>query len=173
MRNLFAVVLLVVAPLAWGHAGHEDMAAMPKDFDNMKQLLGTWEGTAKMGDKNVAISSTYELTSGGSVIMEKMANAADHSHDMLNVYHRDGKTLAMTHYCAMGNEPMMVLKKADAKSMVWEMDKPVGVANMNEPHMHGLTVTMIDKDTIKQEWFNYVDGKKADSVVFNLKRKTN
>ena len=40
-----------------------------------------------------------------------------------------------------------------------------------EPHMHNVTYTFIDKNTLKAEWSHYANGKQVGSVVLNLKRK--
>jgi hypothetical protein len=37
-------------------------------------------------------------------------------------------------------------------------------------HMHNVTYTFVDKDTIKAEWTHYMDGKEGGSVVFEAKR---
>jgi hypothetical protein len=38
-------------------------------------------------------------------------------------------------------------------------------------HMHDVTFTFVDKDTLKTEWTHYMDGKPAGNVVFEFKRK--
>jgi len=169
MKALVIATLVAVGSFAWAHAGHEhDEMAMPKDFETMKKLVGTWEGSGKMEGKDTPIKVTYELTSGGTAIAEKIGPGTPH--EMLTVYHPEGKSMGMTHYCAMGNQPHMVLKKSDAHMLAFEMDKPEGVKSMNEPHMHALTLTMADDNTLKQEWTDYANGKKKDTAVFTLKR---
>ena len=38
-------------------------------------------------------------------------------------------------------------------------------------HMHAVTYTFVDKDTLKAEWTHYMDGKEGGKVMFELKRK--
>ena len=38
-------------------------------------------------------------------------------------------------------------------------------------HMHNVTFTFVDKDTLKTEWTHYMDGKATGTMVFELKRK--
>jgi hypothetical protein len=143
---------------------------MPKEFAEMKKLVGTWEGTADMGTgKPEPVKVIYELTSGGTAITEKLMPGTPH--EMTTIYYSDGKSLAMTHYCATGNHPEMKLKKANTKGLEFEMTAPTGVASMNEMHMHALKLTLSDANTLKQEWTNFTDGKKAEVAVFNFKRK--
>ena len=78
----------------------------------------------------------------------------------------------MTHYCMLGNQPRM---RADAKADGNQIAfKFVGATNMKsdkDMHMHDVTYTFVDKDTLKAEWTHYMDGKKGGSVTFVLKRK--
>ena len=165
---LFSALLVVLSQSAMAHSEHA--VVMPKEFDTLKSLVGTWEGTAKMGGpKDEQVSVVYALTSGGTAITETLMPGTPH--EMVSVYYKDGKSLGMTHYCAMGNQPHMQLKKADDKSMSFEMTKPVGVSSMKEPHMHAVTLSMADSDHLKQEWVNYQDGKAAGGATFDLQRK--
>jgi hypothetical protein len=38
-------------------------------------------------------------------------------------------------------------------------------------HMHSVTFTFTDKDTLKTEWTLYKDGKESERAVFEMKRK--
>ena len=166
--TLLSVLFCLSAAPAFAHPEHQ-AATMPKDFDTLKGLVGTWEGKGKMhGDKEENITTTYELTSGGTAIIEKLMPGTDH--EMVTVYHKEGKSLAMTHYCAEGNQPHMVLKKATPTSLSFAMTKPQGVTSMKESHMHALTLTMPDADTLTEEWTHLADGK-SGVVAFNFKRK--
>jgi hypothetical protein len=144
---------------------------MPKEFDALKGLVGTWEGTSqhKAGAPEEKVTTVYELTSGGTAVVEKLMPGTPH--EMVSVYHKEGKTLAMTHYCALGNQPHMVLKKATTETMSFEMTRTAGVSSMKEPHMHAVTLTMSDADTLKQEWTHFEKGKKSGTAVFTLTRK--
>jgi hypothetical protein len=166
-----AVALLVFSGPALVLAGEEHMhkVEMPKEFDTLKKLVGTWEGTTKTGDKEEKVTTVYELTSGGTAITEKLM--AGTPMEMVSVYHKDGKSLTLTHYCAAGNAPHMNLKKASDKSMVFEVTKPVGIGSLKDTHMHGLTLTLVDADNIQHEWQNYEKGKPNGTVKFALTRK--
>lgn len=144
--------------------------AMPKEFDSVKQLVGTWEGTGNMGDgKEQPVTVVYELTSGGTAVTEKLMPGTPM--EMVSVYHKEGKSLGMTHYCAMGNQPHLKLKSAEPKSVVFEMVGTAGITSAKEPHMHAVTLTMADADSLKQEWVSFEGGKKKMTAVFTYKRK--
>ncbi len=167
LLSLALVACLFAAP-AFADKNHEHPTpVMPKEFDTLKGLVGTWEGTTNMGKGDEKMTVTYELTSGGTAISEKMVSGGT---EMLTVYHMAGKKLGLTHFCAVGNSPRMMLKKATDNSLAFEMKGPDGVSSMKENHMHALTLTMKDQNTLMQEWTNMDKGKKTP-VTFTLTRK--
>jgi hypothetical protein len=168
--------LLITAVTSVGvFAGTPENSKQAQEFAKLTQLAGTWEGKMNEGkdkegkDKSEPTTVTYEVTSGGSVVLETISPGTPH--EMVTIYHKEGDTLAMTHYCALGNRPHMDLKKADAKSLFFDMDGTNGITSANEPHMHSLKLTMKDNDHLKQEWDFYNEGKKTETSVFNLTRK--
>jgi len=163
-------LLLLFSQISFANPVQVPPPPMPKAFDTLKPLIGTWQGMNKMGDKEEMVTVVYELTSGGSAIAERLMPGAPH--EMITVYHRDGKTLGLTHYCALGNHPYMKLKKSDDKTVAFEMMNNQGLTSANEPHMHAVTLTLLDSNTLKQEWTYYNEGKKTDTVTFLLKRKS-
>ena len=58
-----------------------------KAFEQMKQLVGTWEGEMDMGKGPVKVTSNYKLTSNGSAIIETVFEGGPH--EMVTVYHDD------------------------------------------------------------------------------------
>ena len=87
---------------------------------------------------------------------------------MTNMYALDGKSLLMTHYCAMGNQPRM---KADALTNNRLVFKPAGVTDFDgETIMNAMTLVFVSKDHIEQRWtaIDPVEGK--SEVVFSFKR---
>ena len=83
-------------------------------------------------------------------------------------YDRKGK-LGLTHYCMLGNRPGMLFKSADAKTIKFDFDSKCGVPK-TEMHMHSLTLTFDDADTITQDWKLFENGQAKESHPFTLKR---
>jgi len=138
------------------------------EFERMKSLVGTWKGKADMGQGMMEFTVEYRLISGGSAIEERIF--AGTPKEMLTIYHdRKGK-LALTHYCMLGNQPGMALKSSDPKSLQFDFDPKCGVDDKSEMHMHALTITFDDADTITQDWKLFQDGKMKESHPFILKR---
>src|SRR6266852_9843928 len=104
-------------------------AKMPASFDNVKALLGQWEGTTKMDGKDTPVTASYEMTAGGTAILERLF--AGTPHEMVSVYHSDGTKVAMTHYCMLGNQPEMTLREADNNRTLFENGKKKDVVVFN------------------------------------------
>lgn len=165
MKLTLLSALLTVIAIAHEHPTPE----MPKAFAPLKNLVGTWEGMGKGPDgKETAVKVVYALTSGGTAITETLFPGQ--KHEMISVYHKVGDTIAMTHYCALGNAPRMKLKKTDEKSIFFEMQGKDGITSKNEPHMHSVKLTYADPNSLVQEWSHYEKGKAAEPAVFTFKR---
>lgn len=160
--------LFLLSQIAVADPEQHQPPSIPDDLAAMTKLLGSWEGTTVMQGKEMPMKVTYELTSAGTAITETLMEGTDH--EMVSVYHKDGDSVAMTHYCALGNQPHMKLKSSDGKTMAFEMDQPVGIQSSDEPHMHAVTLSLKSDDLLEQQWTHYVEGKQADTVTFELHR---
>lgn len=171
MKTLLTCLSLALSFLRPAVAGpHHEPPVMPKAFDFLRGLVGTWEGTTKMGEKEMPVTVIYELTSGGTAVSEKLFPGTPH--EMVSMYYRNGKSLGMTHYCAVGNQqPHMEMTAASDKSLSFELKKSIGIDSLKESHMHALTLTMLGPDTLKQDWVNFEKGKKAEGTSFEFRKK--
>jgi len=165
----FIVVLSVIALAV--QANEEKKAATKQaGLDRFKQLAGEWSG--KMSHEGQAIDATvtYKVTSNGTAVVETLGPGSEH--EMVTVIHQDGDKLALTHYCALGNQPHM---KADAKGdgnkFAFDFVSASNLKSDKDMHMHSVTYTFVDNDTLKADWTHYQDGKKAGTASFEMKRK--
>lgn len=143
--------------------------AMPAEFDKVKSLVGTWKGTADMGgDKPVDVTNTFELTSGGSAVMEKIM--AGSPKEMVSMYCSEGGKLVMTHYCSIGNQPKMSLLKTSDNELDFAVKGHAGLGSAKEMHMHGMNIVWKDADHITEQWMMYNDGKALGAKPFVLAR---
>ncbi len=62
-------------------------------------LVGRWR--AETPEKRV-IEVSYRVVSKGSALVETFTSAS--GKETMTVYHRDGRALMLTHYCAQGNQ---------------------------------------------------------------------
>jgi len=138
------------------------------EFERMKSLVGTWKGTTDMGQGPVEMVSQYRLIAGGSVLEEKVF--AGTPNEMTTMYYDKKGKLALTHYCMFGNRPGMVLKSADARTFKFAFDKTCGINIAKESHMHSLTLTLEDTDTLIASCKAFIDGKEMPEHPTPMKR---
>jgi hypothetical protein len=139
-------------------------------FEMMKKLAGEWEGKAPASGKMPAVTVTYRVTAAGSAVVETLFPGT--GHEMVTMYTMEGDKLALTHYCAMGNQPHMVLNaKSTATDLIFDF---AGGANINpakDIHMHSAHIHFDSTDRITGEWVGYADGKPTETTKFDKTRK--
>ena len=172
--RVFLPVFLLLSALAFTAIGAEEPKEAGKksekhpDLERFKELAGDWVGKEKAEEKEFTVN--YKVTSAGTAVVETIMPGSDH--EMVTIIHQDGKDLALTHYCALGNQPHMKTEgKSDGKMVEFKFSSASYMKSEKEMHMHNVTFTFVDKDTLKAEWTHYNDGKDAGKVTFDLKRK--
>jgi hypothetical protein len=138
-------------------------------FDRLKKLEGEWKATGHDGMPDAKI--IYKVTAAGSTLMETSHPGT--GHEMVTMYHLDGKNLLATHYCAAGNQPRLKLdlkaSKPDSYSFVFD-----GGTNLNpdkDMHIHALRIKFLEGGKVESEWDGYLDGKLAHAVKFPMSRQ--
>jgi len=143
-------------------------AGKPAAFERFKQLAGEWVG--KAGNAGQEVRVQYKVTSGGTAVVETIAPGTDH--EMVTVIHPDGTDLLLTHYCMLGNQPQMKASGTDDGNQVeFKFVRATNLKSAKAPHMHDVTFTFVDKDTLRTACTHYNDGKAGPDMVFELKRK--
>lgn len=159
------VVFLAIAALSWvGAQAQEKMPAKPKSaaLAQMKLLVGEWNG-----DNGV---ETFRAVSNGTAL--EATFSGPHDTQMVTVYTPDGDKLAMTHYCAAGNQPRMETGTLTGTEKEFQF-KLTGITNLakeDEGHMVGLTIHIEDKDHFTERW-TWIEAGKTSTEVFHLTRK--
>jgi hypothetical protein len=168
---LVLLAAIVVAAPAIGDSKPHDKAVKNAGFDRFTHLAGEWVG--KMSDDGTNwhdATAKYTVTSAGSAVVETLGPGTPH--EMVTVIHPDGKDLALTHYCAIGNQPHMKAHvNGDSNKVDFEFTSGSNMQSDKDMHMHSVVFTFVDNDTLKTVWTNYMDGKKAGTATFELKRK--
>ncbi len=137
-----------------------------KGFDTLKSLVGTWQ--VKMPDGSIT-NVTYKLVSKGSTVMETISNKEEDG--MITMYHLNGKSLMMTHYCSAGNQPRMKANFNEDKpeELNFKYVDATNLKSEKDMHMRNLSITFKDKNHISQAWTWSKDGKNT-VYTFNLVR---
>ena len=170
MRSLFVTALALTglacqsAPRAQVSAG--DAGAREQLFSAVKRLEGTWHNADGHGPES---STTFALTSGGSVVRETMFPGTEH--EMVNMYALDGDGLVMTHYCAGGNQPTMRATALENNSLAFRFESVRDLKAADEVYMGEMTLTFLGDGTVEQHW-NALRGHEVDhAITFKLTRR--
>lgn len=169
-RSFAAIAALAVlaTPLVLQAQAEPQPAAAA--FDRLKALAGDWidlDGAFGMKGK---VAVTYRITGGGSTVIETLFAGAPH--EMTTVYHKDGRHVVLTHYCAAGNQPRMRATTTDGRTLAFDFDGGTNLDPAQDGHMHSGTIEFLDADRIRATWIGWNKGKPSDhSPVFNLERK--
>jgi len=131
--------------------GHEHKAPVASpEWDKLKALVGNWEGTAEMNGKPMPTRTSFKLISGGSVLMNTLAEGTPH--EMVTMFHMDKKDLIATHYCAAQNQPRFKgTAGKEPNQVVFDFTDGTNIAP-GEGHMQRLVVTMVDGDHHYEDW---------------------
>jgi hypothetical protein len=162
------VLTAAVAALAHAPAAEPPPGAPPQSaLEAFKKLAGEWVGPGAPGEEPRV---TYRVTSGGSAVVETEFPGTDH--EMVTIIHQDGNDLLLTHYCHLGNQPQMRAPgRLDGKQVAFKFVRATNMKSDRDMHMHDVTYTFVDDDTLRSEWTLYQDGKPAGPATFALKRK--
>jgi hypothetical protein len=169
MRNYFWVGAVVVA-LAVGARAEDpkpDGAKSP-GLDKIKKLVGTWVAADEKGQPTDQVVSVFKVTAAGSAVQETFFPGT--GHEMVSIYHADGKDVVMTHYCALGNQPKMKLDPASTdKELKFAFVGGTNLDPAKDMHMHEGSIKWIDDDHIETHWVGYQEGKPAKDHAMTMK----
>lgn len=177
-----AVAGVIVIGVMSGCASHQDQASpgqgrvVASATDGQRQSLlervQSLEGEWTLVDPQtgeVVTASVFTTSSGGSTVREVMFPGT--SHEMTNMYHMDGSTLVMTHYCAVGNQPRMRATGATGNEIAFKFDSVTNKTSANQHCMGEMTIEFKDADHIVQKWRNVGGDHHGEGATFELARK--
>jgi hypothetical protein len=187
MKNaiLFASILVLLVTLAlpaWADQpkSTDTTAAGPQAvvydaasaLEFIKAMTGTWERSGDEHDHGGDSKAvTFKVTAGGSSVMETIFPGDPM--EMISVYHMDGDTLLMTHYCALQNAPIMKFEKSDKPGEIKFVFH--GGTNFDpkvDTHVHEGVMRVKDANTVESSFVAFTDGKPNGNPKGMLKRKS-
>lgn len=166
MRKWIGWTALILTMSVQAGGKHEHAATAYAALEPLKQMVGDWEMFDKDG-KSQGITR-YTVTSGGSVVREILFPGSEH--EMTNMYHLDGGSLVMTHYCAGGTQPRMRAQPAADGVVDFKFESVTNLKSKNDSYMGAMKFTQKDADNAVQEWTSF-EGDKQTSWAFTMKRK--
>lgn len=145
-------------------ATEEQEAAL---LGRIKSLEGEWLGQDPQTGQMMT-ACVFKTSSAGSVVREVMFPGSEH--EMTNMYHMDGDTLVVTHYCAVGNQPRMRATGMNGNELVFTFDSVTNRTSPKQTCMGDLTIEFIDADHIVEKW-RARSGDTEHTTTFELTRK--
>jgi hypothetical protein len=166
------VIIIVLYPLQT-YAVEEEKHHLPpvkssKEFENIKSLNGTWKGTTDMGEANQQVSITYNITSNGSAVLETLFPGTPN--EMVSVYYDINGKLAMTHYCALGNQPLMELESSSENVINLKLSKNNSIDPAKDQHMYALSITFKGDNSFVQNWTSFENEAISEVHTFRYTR---
>jgi len=159
---------VVVAAAAAATAG--SYAGAAPGMDDLRAMAGEWVRVGEDGKATAEIASSWRVTSAGSAVIETLFPGTEH--EMVTVYHEDGDAIALTHYCAMGNQPRMrSVAAAPPRTLEFACAGGSNMASENDAHMHHARLEWIDADHVRAVWTAEADGAVAHVVELDLVRR--
>jgi hypothetical protein len=156
MRKAIYLLALGAIAIGWfaGRAGSQVKPA--SGFDRLKTLVGTWEAAGPQGG---TLTNTIRLVSNGTALEETFQGTEDDQ--MVTLYTADGNRLALTHYCAAGNQPRMetLAVTGDQKEFDFSFTGITNLTNPNSGHMRHLVIQIADQDHFTEQWTWRENGK--------------
>ena len=175
LAPLLILSLVVCAPaVGWAESIDAGQA-----FEQLKSLAGSWHGTPEGEGEGAEaeaeaeaagqVKHVFEVSAAGTVVMETMNPGTEH--EMINMYHRDGEELVLTHYCAGGNQPTMQLNRASstATELVFDFTGGTNLDPAVDPHIHSAVFT-ISETGLLSEWMSHAGGEPSGKMTFHLSR---
>ncbi len=169
MRNgLLIAGLALLAPGLDAFAG-DDADVMRK----LAALEGDWMLLDEDGRATDVVGSRFRLTAGGSAVAETMfPNSAD-GDEMVNMFHADGDRVLMTHYCAAGNQPRLVVEATDDDSRLeLRFESITNLASPEATYMSEAVYVFHGDDRLTTHWRSTTGGKlNEETTTIELKRR--
>jgi hypothetical protein len=161
-KNLKVLAMLVLGAGVCVGVSVKPAAAGPADavnstaaFEKLRTLAGRWEATSPMGK----ISTSYELVSGGTVLLERMEVPG--KDPMVTTYHLDGNHLLLEHYCMAGNQPHMQARafRPESSELDFDFVSATNLASAGAGHMHQLALRFSSAAEFAADWTWSENGK--------------
>lgn len=167
MRKTVCMFALGAMAIGLFAARSRPQAKPASAFDRLKTLVGEWQGEGPHG----ALTNTIRLVSNGTAMEETFQSTEDTQ--MVTLYTPDANRLAMTHYCAVGNQPRMETAAitGDPKEFDFSFAGITNLMSSDSGHMHHLVIQIADQDHFAEQWTWRENGKdKAETFHFTRRK---
>ncbi|MCE9584649.1 MAG: hypothetical protein K8T20_19330 [Planctomycetes bacterium] len=136
-------------------------------WEPLTQLAGEWTSPDENG--KVQTVMVIKVSSSKSIVHATMMPGTPY--EMTNVYHMDGPSVVMTHYCAAGNQPRMRATEAAGGTIVFRADSVTNLRSADETYMGSMVLKIADADHFEEDWSSFTNGKEEPHVKIPYTRK--
>ena len=142
-------------------------------MERLAALEGDWMLLDEDGRETDVVGSRFRLTAGGSAVVETMFPNSPDGHEMVNMYHADGNRVLMTHYCAAGNQPRLVVEATDDENRLeLRFESITNLASPEATYMSQAVYVLHGDDRLTTRWRSTVDGELTEqTTTIELKRR--
>lgn len=111
---------------------------------SLHKLVGKWSGLNEDGHPAYI---DYALTANDTALIEEWTFHTHHT--ALTIYHMDGPTLMATHYCPIGNQPRLDLKRQRTDgTLEFECVSATHLNSFKDPHEHSFDLRINDDGSL-------------------------
>lgn len=151
--GLVAAAILVTLHGASAEApGAPASAAAASDLQRIRSLVGSWHGTVEWTGARTdrgEMDAVYSETGHGTAVVENLVAGGETI--MTSVYHLDGPTLRMTHYCGAGNQPRLRAEPTsdDPRRIRFAFVDATNLGDPPAPHVDGVELLFLDASHVE------------------------
>lgn len=135
-------------------------------FDRLKSLEGRWIGRSTKGWEE---KSSFTTIAGGSCVVGSSFDAHP-DEQMMTMFHMDGDSLMLTHYCVAKNQPRMRATEIsdDGKTVLFTYMDATNLKSRDTGHMDKARFRFESPDRFTSQWTWYQYGKEQwmEEIVY-------
>ena len=158
-----AKLILLASSLALTAVQGADPVNPREVFATLQTLSGEWEGKTEAGR---ALKVSYRLTANNTVLVETWTLGP--TRESLTLYHMDNESLIATHYCPVGNQPRLRLKKGGSASLfVFEFVSATNLPKPEAAHQHRFEIELLQPNSFARSETYLENGKgEPERIVY-------
>jgi hypothetical protein len=165
--GLLALTLAACQATVDGESGGFDAA---RAYARLTTMAGSYD--VEFPGETERSKVIWENVAGGHAVLEKLNVGTPH--EMVSLYYLEGQDLALTHYCAAGNRPLLRLDRArSTRDELFFVFDPAttGIDPKTDGHIHAAHFAWLDADSVDVTWSFWDGGAEQHAKLFQLRRK--
>jgi hypothetical protein len=169
---LFSLMLALPSAALAQPAAPAPVAATPatQGLAKLKALEGEWVDVDGVFGTKGKVAVTYKVSGGGHTVVETFPVGTPY--EMVTVYHLDGDSLVLTHYCNQNTQPRMRSGGLEGAVLSFEFAGGTNIDPATTGHMHAVRMEFVSNDELTSAWLNWKGGQATGPAhPFRIVRK--